>query len=100
MSNAPNGLTPSTNAPVGEVVSHRSSPPSRGAMVSLGRRAARAQPSSHAFKRFGGGPSCPHGQAPPSVPRAAYSHCSSVGSLLPTQRQYAAASSNDTQFIG
>lgn len=42
----------------------------------------------------------PHGQVLPSVPRAAYSHSSSVGSRFPTHPQYAFAWFQFTQLIG
>src|SRR5512142_3081793 len=69
-------------------------------MLSLVCFAALAQPSSHPFTRAAVGESLPHGYDRPSPLRAAYSHCSSVGTFFPAQRQYEAASSNVMQFIG
>ncbi len=42
----------------------------------------------------------PHGYSRPSVPRAPYSHSSSVGSLHPFHAQYAVAWFQSTQLIG
>src|SRR5512142_1884261 len=42
----------------------------------------------------------PQGKVRPSVPRAAFSHSASVGSLLPAQVQYAVASFQVTRATG
>src|SRR5262249_8869271 len=54
----------------------------------------------HAFSKLFPGLSLPQGYLRPSFPRAAYSHCASVGRYLSAHLQYRSACSQSTQLIG
>jgi hypothetical protein len=100
MSFNPKGLSPLGKLPTGAVVAQPSSDEYIAVQVSPWALAQATHSLPHAFKSRGPGASFPHGYVLPDVPRAPYSHSSSVGNRLLAHRQYALAWFQSTQLIG